>query len=182
MAFSATDFIGSLLPNYKARDTVGIFDEFGQQLFTEARSIKARVSPSAKQMQHPAENGVTITDHRIINPVSIELSLIIAAKDYKNVYENLYQAFQNGDFLSIHVKAKVYDKQVIEALPHEEDPERHDTLLIALKTIQIQYVTSQFSVQPKDPINATTIPQGTKAATGLSFSPDTITSYLRGAF
>jgi hypothetical protein len=88
----ALETIRSLIP-YSLNDLVGIFTQDFNQVFIRARPIKASVKEGAKSMEHPLETGATTTDHRIILPVEIELSMIMQAVDYRDTYEDIKQAF-----------------------------------------------------------------------------------------
>ena len=56
MAFNPINIISTLLPSY-ATDTVAIFDQDYNQLFRNARAIKAVVKEQSKVMEHPVESG-----------------------------------------------------------------------------------------------------------------------------
>jgi len=78
--------IDTLLPSF-AFDTVAVFNQDYEQLFRDARSIKAIVKEQAKVMEHPIETVAVITDHRIILPVEIELSLLLLSRSYQDTYK-----------------------------------------------------------------------------------------------
>ena len=76
-----------------SQDVVGVFDQQTfSQVFSDARPIKAKVNETASVMSHPVEDGTIITDHKIINPVDIELSMIISAMPHDedpSVYDSV---------------------------------------------------------------------------------------------
>ena len=65
----------------------------------------------------------------------------------------------------VQTKSGVYDNQLIESLPHEEDPAQYDVLTIALSLKQVIFVTAQYGVVPKNPNNSTTQKRGTQQGT-----------------
>jgi hypothetical protein len=145
-------------------DVVAIFDQNFVQLFELARPIKATVKEDSKLMEHPLETGATITDHSIILPVEIELSLIPTRGEYRNVYQRIRQAFMNRDLLVVQTKTGTYDNLIIQSAPHEEDPEQFDTIGIALKLREVQFVAAQFARLPpkavRNPANASKVDKG----------------------
>ena len=151
--------INNLLPS-AAVDYVAIFDQNFTQLFQQARAIKAVIKEQAKVMEHPVESGAIITDHRIILPVEIEISLILSSADYQSVYKAIRQYYLNATLLVIQTRAGIYENQLISALPHEEDPTMFDALAIALSLKQVQFVQAQFGVVPKAPANNARINRG----------------------
>lgn len=174
--------ISNLLPS-AASDYVAIFDQNFTQLFREARAIKAVVKEEAKVMEHPVESGAVITDHRIILPVEIELSLILASEDYQSVYKAIRQYYFNATLLVIQTRAGIYENQLIRSLPHEEDPTMFNALAIALSLKQVQFVQAQFNVVPKAPANNAVVKRGvqrpTTVANDTSVAQDTV-RYVKG--
>lgn len=153
-------------------DVVAIFDQNFRQLFELARPIKATVKEDSKLMEHPLENGATIIDHSIILPVEIELSLIPKRGEYRDVYLRIRQAFRNRDLLVIQTKTGLYENQIIQSVPHEEDPELYDTIGIALKLREAQFVSAQFGKLPpkavRNPAHASTVDKGQQQPTTSS--------------
>lgn len=158
----------TLLPSF-AFDTVAVFDQSFQQVFPQARSIKAVVKEESKVMEHPLETGGTITDHRVVLPVSIELSLIVQSKSgLQEVYRAIKQYYLNATLLTVQTRSSIYENQMIASMPHEENPDQYDVLAIAVTLKQIQFATTQYTVVPKNPKNSSTVDRGTQAGTALS--------------
>lgn len=155
------NIINTLIPS-AAVDSVAIFDKDYNQLFKNAKSIKVTVKENSKLMEHPIETGAIITDHRIIMPVEIEMSLILVSADYTDVYKSIRQYYFNATLLTIQTRSAIYTNQIIEALPHEEDPNMYDALTIALSLKQVIYVSAQYAPAPKYPSNSSTVDRGTQ--------------------
>lgn len=162
-----TDIISTLLPSF-AVDTVAIFDQDYNQLFRNARSIKAVVKEQTKIMEHPVETGIIITDHRIVLPIEIELTVILSSFDYQQVYKRIKQYYLNGTLLVVQTRSDIYDNQLIESMPHEEDPTLYDALTISLNLKQVIFVAPQYGVVPKQPSNNNTAKRGTQQATAAT--------------
>ena len=79
-----------------AQDVVAVLNANLQQVFQKARAIKATIMRASKAMEHPLETGATITDHRIILPVNIELSMVLSSGDYRTVYQQVRDLFHKG--------------------------------------------------------------------------------------
>ena len=154
-----TDIISTLLPSF-AVDVVGVYTQDYTQLFRNARSIKAVVKENSKVMEHPVENGSVIVDHRIVLPIEIELTLVLSSFDYQNIYKSIKQYYLNGELLVIQTRSDVYLNKIIESMPHEEDPDQYDAIELTLNFKQVQFVTAQYGVLPKQPKNTNTVKRG----------------------
>jgi hypothetical protein len=156
--------LDTLIPQF-ASDSVAVYSQDFTQVFPRARAIKAVVKEEAKVMEHPVESGAIITDHRIILPIEIELSMILQSADYQDTYRAIKQFYLNATLLVVQTKSGVYTNQLIASMPHEEDPEQYDALVLALKLKQVQIVTEQFKLTPKAPANRSTVNRGTQQTT-----------------
>lgn len=175
---SPLNIINTLLPSSSV-DTVAIFDKNYNELFRQAKSIKAVIKEQSKLMEHPIESGAIITDHRIVLPIEIELSLILSSSDYQDVYKSIRQYFFQATLLIVQTRAGIYQNQIISALPHEEDPNMYDALTIALSLKQVLYVSAQYTNVPKYPSNTSTVDRGQQQGTPATVKQ--VTS-LRGIF
>jgi hypothetical protein len=155
------NIINNLLPS-ASYDSVAIFDKDYNQLFQQARSIKVVVKENSKLMEHPIETGAVVTDHRILLPTEIEMSLILASSDYADVYQQIKQYYLNATQLIVQTRAGIYQNQLIESLPHEEDPNMYNALTIALSMKEVLYVNSQYAPAPKYPSNSARQDRGTQ--------------------
>jgi hypothetical protein len=153
--------VASFIPSFGS-DSVAIFDQDYQQLFQDARALKATVKEEAKLMEHPVESGATIVDHRIILPVEIELALILTSGAYQNTYNQIRDYYYNGTLLTIQTKSGIYQNQLIQSMPHEEDPSQYDVLTLILSTKQVIFVTAQYGTTPKNAANTNTVDRGTQ--------------------
>jgi hypothetical protein len=167
MANILSTVLGAVTPFFQT-DNVAVFTQGYRQIFRAARILKAVVKEQAKIMEHPVETGIVITDHRVIQPVEIELSLILNSRDYKDVYATIRQYYLAGTLLVVQTRAGVYENQIIESLPHEEDPTIYDALTVALSLKEVIFVTAQYGVVPKNPRNSTTQKRGTQQGTPAS--------------
>jgi hypothetical protein len=144
-----------------AVDVVGIFSQDFKQLFVDARAIKAIVKPSAKVMEHPVENGTTVTDFYVVQPIEIELNIMITTSDYVNIYNQIYNTFINGTLVVIRTRSGQYTNMLIYDMPHQEDPEIYEALAISLKLREVQFAdTVVGSLQPRKPADKTTVDKG----------------------
>jgi len=171
----------TLLPSY-AVDYVAVFDDDFNQLFTEAKALKAVVKEQAKVMEHPVESGAIITDHRIIMPIEIDLSLILNSDEYPDVYQTIRQYYLNATLLTIQTKTGIYENQLISSMPHEEDPAQFDAVSLALSFKQVQFVTAEFGIVPAQPSNSTTVDRGTQQGTTATGNRGTVLLNWLGGF
>lgn len=166
-----------LLANYTT-DVVGVFDDNFNPLFQGAKPIKAAINESTKVMEHPVETGITITDHKIVQPVEIQLSLILpsgsryAGQTYRSVYQQIKQAYLKGTLLTVQTKATTYRNMIISDMPHDEDPEMYDAIALAVKLKEVLFVTATFGTLPASKVrnkaNASTTPRGQQTGTAVT--------------
>lgn len=160
-------------PSSRAVDLVGLFDEDFRQVAEGARPIKAIVREEARVMDHPIEDGSTITDHRVMLPVEIELSLILSnpADDYARL-RSLYRA---AELLTVQTNATSYPDMLIAGMPHDESPDMFGAVPLALQLRQVITVEAQFQALPPrqvaEPRNASTRNNGQKS--GSAATPET---------
>jgi len=167
------NIVSTLLPSY-AVDYVALFDQNYNQIFREARAIKAVVKEQAKLMEHPLESGAVITDHRVVLPIEIDLSLVLASTDYVDVYKSIRQYFYDATLIVVQTKAGIYTNQLIAAMPHEEDPTMFDAVTIALSLKQVQFATAQYGIVPKAATNSTIVNRGTQQGTPATPAQSTV--------
>lgn len=149
----------SLLPSF-ATDIVAVYTQDYTQVFRDARAIKAVIKETSKVMEHPIETGAIITDHRIVWPVEIELKLILTPATYRDVYYEIKDLYLQGTLLIVQTRSGIYESQLINSMPHEEDPTIYDTITIALALKEVQMVTAQFTKTPRNPKNTSTVNRG----------------------
>lgn len=137
-----------------AQDVVAVLDSNFRQVFSKARAIKASVLRGSKTMEHPLETGATIADHRIILPIGVELSLILASEDYRAVYQQVRDLFLRGELLTVQTRVDSFQDMLLEKIPHEETTEIFDGIALAMTLKEAKFVQPQFSAlkvaQPKD--------------------------------
>jgi hypothetical protein len=159
-----TTTLNNTLPTQRY-DYVGVFDQNFNEVFPNARTLKATIKEEAKVMEHPVETGAIITDHRIILPVEIELSLIVEFDNREDTYKIIRQLYLASTLLIVQTNVGVYQNQLIASMPHDEDPDYFDAITIVLKLKQVQFTTAKYSVVPKSPRHASTVDRGTQQGT-----------------
>jgi hypothetical protein len=133
-----------------SQDVVGVFDGFSQ-VFRDARPMSASVREEAKLMEHPLESGAVATDHMVIQPVEIELLMTLTPATYRDTFQEIKNLFREAKILTVQTKADTYQNLIIEALPHDEEPEVFDTIDLALKLKEVLVVTAEYEEAPYSP-------------------------------
>ena len=163
----------NLLTGALSADVVAVLDQDSfQQMFGEARPMKAFIRETAKVMEHPVESGAMIADHKVIDPRTIELVMVIAAEDFASTFQQIRSAWLNATLLTVQTKAAVYQNMIIQNLPREEDPEKFDITVIALQMKEVIYAlpgslsstTSVSYYSPIAPSNASSVLRGLQSA------------------
>lgn len=161
--------------------------------FLLASSIMScNVVDDSKMCEHPIESGATITDHKIFNPVEIDIRLSLPNYIYRSVYQELRQIYEESPKLRIKTKSGWYSNMVLQGLPHEEKPENFDRIVFDLhfkevKEVQPKYIKLPTS-QLKNAENSTTKKVGNNATNSnkrvsiLKQGKDAITGAIGGLF
>lgn len=131
-----------------AQDVVAVLDSSFAQVFPGARALKATIDRSSKAMEHPLETGAVVTDHRIVLPVTVELSMVLSSADYRAVYQQVAELFRRGELLTVQTRVESFASMMIEKMPHEEAPEMIDGVSLALTLKEAKFVTPQYSTLP----------------------------------
>lgn len=163
----------NLLTGSLNADIVGVFNqEDFTQLFQEARPIKAFIRETSRVMEHPLETGALVSDHKIIDPRTIEMLVYVDAAGYNSAFQQIRNTWQNNELLIVQTKAAVYQNMIIQNLPREEEPEKYDITVINLQMKEVLFATetgttSATSVSyysPTDPSNASQVLRGLQSA------------------
>lgn len=163
-----------------AQDVIAVLNSDFEQVFEKARAVKATIMRASKAMEHPLETGATVTDHRIVLPVNIELSMLLTSEDYRAVYQQVRDLFVKGELLTVQTRVDSFPSMLIEKMPHDETPEMFDGVALALSLKEAQFVQPQFStVKVEKPKNSATVKQGQKQPTEL---PPARKSSVLGSF
>jgi len=154
------------LTDTNVQDVVGVFDQDLNELFEDARAVRALVRPIKKVMKHPLEDGDTITDFRVFEPVTIELSVILRPETYQDTFQQIMDAYRSDSLLTVQTKVASYGNMTITEPPHDETPDMADTVAVALKLEGVRFVTPQYAPLPasnvKKSSNASTVKGGQK--------------------
>jgi len=143
------------------QDVVAVLNSSFVQVFEKARILKAGIGPTSKAMEHPLETGATVTDHRIILPVTVELSMLLTSEDYPAVYLQVSDLFKKGELLIVQTRVSSFPDMLIEKMPHEETGDIFDGVALAVSLKQAQFVQPQFStLKVKQPRDSTTVKRG----------------------
>jgi hypothetical protein len=158
----------AFVPNASS-DVVGVFDQNTfEQVFSAARPIKVSVKETARAMEHPVETGATITDHLVIDPNEIELSVFLISRgnlsDYRSVYQQLVQFRKNATLLSVQTRTDTYANMLILDISHDEDAAIFDAVAVGVKLKEVLFVTPQYGNLPAanvaDKKNSSTVDRG----------------------
>jgi hypothetical protein len=152
----------------KAVDLVGVFDASFRQMFPGARPLKASVKDDATFFKHPLEDGEHRTDHIIFNPVEVTFSMLLSGANYKNVYQQIKQAYKNQVELIVQTKVDTYPEMYLQGIPHEESPETFDSIIMNLKVKETMLSNTTKAYSPALAKNANTVDRGQTETVALN--------------
>lgn len=178
MANTGIPLIDSLIPTY-AYDQVAVFTQEFEQIFKDARAIKAVVKEQSKVMEHPIETGAIISDHRIVLPIEIELNVILNSSSYQDTYKAIRSYYLNGTLLVVQTKTSIYEDMILSGIPHEETPDHYDVISLSLMLRQALFVAPISNIAPKNPTDSPTTDRGQQ---GISNTNATLIALAVGGF
>ena len=134
------------------------------QVFDGARPMRVQVSQPSQFMTHPVEDGSQVTDHRIILPVELTMTMILEPDQYRLTYQLIKQAYLLALRFSVQTKADTFTGMYISDIPHEEDPALFDTITMVIQLREVQFFPAQpqllSTANVENPIDSSIIQQG----------------------
>ena len=169
-----------------AQDLVAILDADGYQpLFETSNPMRVTVRETAKLTKFAVEDGAQRTDHRVIDPVEIDLPLLLT-DDVRNVFETLRQAWLDGKELIVQTKVRSYPNMMIAEIPHEETPDQGDSIPVAVKLQEVTVIKPEFGSLPTRKVanasQASTTKKGNQQTSETSDADKKRASVLHGVF
>lgn len=175
---SSYQSVMGLINSTFAVDVIFIADDIGNQVFADARIMKAGVNLDTEIFEHPLETGNKVADFKIDKPTVIQLGLLIPTDSYTSAYKQMRQAKINGSVFTIQTKADTYTNMIIQSMPHEESPEYGDCLAMSCTFREVQWYKAVVETLPAQQVavnkktgaksDADTVKQGQKRSTDAS--------------
>lgn len=146
-------------------DVTAIFDKDLNLKFedTEVIVMKVDVERRGRLMQHPLENGSSVSDHFVIDPIEMEVVVIFRGENIKDQYQIAVQSFLSGELLTVQTRSGSYANMVIEAMPHDETADMVDVLPVSLRLLEARFVEVVYAPAPAKASNKPTVKRGEQA-------------------
>lgn len=165
-------------------DVVAILDAQNfEVLFDGANPMRLTVRETSKITSWPVEDGTQRTDHRVLDPVEIDLPLLIT-DDNKNLFERLRQTFLEGRELIVQTKMRTYEAMMIMDMPHDELPETGDATPVAVKLKEVKVIKPEFGALPPssvaNPAQSSTVNRGGQQTSDTDAATNRKSSTLYG--
>lgn len=158
----------------KAVDVVAVLrGDTSAQVFAAARPLRATVYERARLMEHPLEDGATIADHKVQDPVEIDLPLMVPGGEaLKETFEEIRQLYHEGVILTVQTRAASYLSMVLLEIPHEESAETMDAVTIGVRFREAKFVKAVYGglapAQVKSKPQASTAKRGAQQTTAAT--------------
>lgn len=155
--------------NNSNQDLVAILDgQTFRPLFAGATLTRVTVRETSKLTTFAVEDGTQRTDHRVIDPVEIDLPIMLT-EFTRDLYGQLRAAYIEGRTLIVQTKVSSYQAMMIYEIPHEEVPENGDAIAIAVKLREVMTYTPEFGTLPprkvSNPAQSSTVQKGQQQTT-----------------
>lgn len=129
-------------------DVVAIYNSSFRQILQTARPARANVMESATLPVHPLEDGSSINDHKIINPVTVEVTFFLDASELSNTYQIIRQLYLSNDLVTVQTRTGSYSNMTIESMPHDETSDILDSAFLVVKFYETVQTKAQFGPLP----------------------------------
>ena len=123
---------------------VALYTDGGQEVLADAAIISCKVNDQSKLMEHPIESGAKISDHKVFEPRSMELTVALTSDGYDTEYAELFDLYRECAILSLQTKVQVYNNLQIASIPHEEKVTTMNRLIFNISLKEAIVVTPQF--------------------------------------
>lgn len=152
------------MSNTAKLELVGIFDSSFRQIIPDAVVMNATVQEDSKIFTHPLETGVETSDHRIISPVEIVVSVVLPRGLYRDLYAQIRQIFHGDNVFTIQSRANTYTSMALASMPHEEQSDMIDVIPMTLTFAEAIFIETQFQALPPKKVrnkrDASTVKRG----------------------
>lgn len=132
-------------------------------LFDGSSPLRMTVRETSKITSWPVEDGTQRSDHRVLDPVEIDLSMLITDSN-RNLFERLRQTFLEGRELIVQTQVRSYGSMMIMDMPHDELVEQGDSVPVALKLKEVKVIKPEFGTLPPsqvaNPRQSSTVQRG----------------------
>lgn len=143
-----------------------IGQEVAETLSRSTVILSCQVDKPSRLCKHPVESGVTITDHKIIDPVKCTISIAMPAYYQDIVIKELAEYRLKSTPLSVHDVSGIYNNMVVTNYPHTTDKKTADRLVFNVELEQIIVVDAQYVTLSKEQVanakDASTVKRGLK--------------------
>ena len=160
--------VAGFFTSTKKVDVVQILDQSGNQVFASARPLNAFVREVSKGLRYPIETGAVLTDSIIVEPVEIQMDVLIQQGGYATTYPQIRTGRINGTLYTVQTRTGTYKNMYIEEMPHDETSEMMSAIKMHLKFVEALFVAPsttgatqiQNNYSPAAPQNSNTKAQG----------------------
>lgn len=129
-----------------------------------ANPMRVTVRETSKLTSFPVEDGTQRTDHRVIDPIEIELPLLLSSEFNRSLFDQLRQIYLRGDEVVVQTKMRTYDSMMIVEMPHDETPEIFGGVPVSVRLKQVITVQPEFGELPAEkvanPAQSSTVKKG----------------------
>lgn len=141
--------------------------DFGQ-VFALARPMDNNVGLTKKVMKHPIEDGAEVADHQIIEPVQIEMAVLIGGIQARSVFQQLKTAFKSADVFTVQGKTDSYPSMLMSAMPYKEGTDMFGSTVVLLRFEEVTVSQPRYGTLPPRKVassaNADTVERGNQQA------------------
>ena len=156
-------------------DQVALFNINYGRLFTDKEVFIKDVSinQDKKIFEHPLEDGTSVVDHVVINPVTLNINVFLPVEFYLSTYAQLKVIYLTSGLLYFKSRVQIFQNLIIQSMPHEESAENLQSIMMELVLREVQFAETAFSSSsqtssvyaPLSPISESTVQRGRQTST-----------------
>lgn len=139
----------------------------GTQL-TKVHVLSVKINETATITREPIEDGTPMADHKVRNPITASVSVMVEGKDWEEVKSKLAQMYNDklsAGKVKIVTSSYIYEDMALVSWPHEENgSDKFDNYYFDLEFQKVLWTGSSVSNVPVKYANAATVKTGEAGA------------------
>lgn len=113
-----------------------------------ANPMNVTVRETSKLTSWPVEDGTQRTDHRVLDPIEIEISLLLSSDFNRDLFDQLRQIYLRGDDIFVQTKMRTYEAMMLTEIPHEEQADQWGNIPVTVRLKEVITIKPEFGTLP----------------------------------
>lgn len=146
----------SALIDFFSKKQIAIYNASGEatsfnEVLSKLSIMGVYTNPTITVMKQPIETGQLISDHKIINPIQIQVEGVIEQINLGSIFSEARNLFETSTLLTVQTKYGTYTNMIISAMPTTCDTRMYDAVGIVLQMEEVLFVSDNLDDYDNDP-------------------------------